>query len=269
MSWNEHRIEKFKEFADFIEALNIDEIGNVSWYFRGQSDSRWNLEPSLIRQLADVDIKTERAIGIEFGATRRFISHFYLHHKSDTIDRSKMGPVAWWMIMQHYACPTRLLDWTHSPFVALYFAIENHSNCDGSVWLFPANALETNVTKLYGKLDLQNKKCLECEPNKAIYPLETTIHNERSAAQQAVFTICTSILSDHNSAIVEAFKGEEHRYPLHKIIIAAKAKNEILIKLRSMNIIPSSLFPGLDGVGRSSRDYIQMRVWQTSKENIR
>lgn len=44
-------------------------------------------------------------------------------------------------VMQHYSCPTRLLDWTLSPYVALYFAVEQSPESDGAVWFFPSSAL--------------------------------------------------------------------------------------------------------------------------------
>jgi hypothetical protein len=42
---------------------------------------------------------------------------------------------SWWVIMQHYGAPTRVLDWTASAYVATYFAVESRTQCDGAVWL--------------------------------------------------------------------------------------------------------------------------------------
>ena len=154
MSWHEQRLNSWSDFVGVVERLRINEQGDAGWYLRGQGDERWRLEPSLLRQLGQVTV--ERALGIEFGATRRFQSQYHLHTKADGVDRSRWGSIAWWMVMQHHSCPTRLLDWTLSPYVGLYFAVEQFPEVDGAVWLFPSSALETLTTSRYGKLTPQD-----------------------------------------------------------------------------------------------------------------
>jgi hypothetical protein len=38
------------------------------------------------------------------------------------------------MLMQHYKAPTRLLDWSYSPYLAAYFACSSNPNIDGAIW---------------------------------------------------------------------------------------------------------------------------------------
>ena len=266
MSWCEKQIKSWEDFVLFVDRLKINEQGDLSWYFRGQSDASWKLIPSLLRQFINTAVTVERALGIEFGAFRRFQSQFHLYSKADTIDRSKWGCVAWWMVMQHYSCPTRLLDWSLSPYVALYFAIEHCPDRDGAVWLFPASALEILITQKHGKFDQQDESIWETNEIVSVLPVETVAHSERSAAQQGVFTVCTHILSNHGDVIAEAFCSQEDSHSLHKIVIPAEIKNDFLSRLRTMNITPGSLFPGLDGIGRAGRDYTRLRVWRTEME---
>ncbi len=196
----------------------------------------------------------------------KFISQYHLHAKADGVDRSAWGRLDWWMQMQHHSCPTRLLDWTLSPYVALYFAVEQLPNTDGAIWLFPAMELDTISTKNFGKLSFADESALDTHDSEAVYPIIPTRHTERSAPQQSVFTVCTHVQKDHRTVIEEAFIGQEDRFPLNKLVIPAALKNEMLSRLQIMNITPSSLFPGLDGLGRAGRDYARMRSWRTSKE---
>ena len=265
MSWHEQRLTRWSDFVETVERLRINEQGDAGWYLRGQADDRWRLEPSLLRHLGEMGV--ERALGIELGATHRFHSEHHLHSTVDSTDRSRGNPIAWWMTMQHHSCPTRLLDWTRSPYIALYFAVEQFPESDGAVWFFPSFALDNLITDRFGKLSPEGVELLETHEVQAVYPIEPTQHNERSASQQAVFTVCTHVQGDHGEVIEEAFHGQEERHPLNKIIVPASLKYECLSKLRAMNITPSSLFPGLDGLGRAARDYVRLRAWRTRTDN--
>jgi hypothetical protein len=264
MTWQRDQLSGWGDFVAFVERLKLEERGDAYWYLRGQSNESWPLQPSLLRHLGGVAV--ERALGIEFGATRRFMSQYHLHAPADGVDKSKWGPIAWWMLMQHYSGPTRLLDWTHSPYVALYFAVDQCPENDGAVWFFPSSELETITVDRYGKLQDGSQEQLESHDVKAVYPIEATQHSTRSASQQAVFTVCTHVLADHGEVISEAFVGQEDRCPLNKVIVPAGVKSQFLSRLRTMNITASSLFPGLDGLGRASRDYIRLRAWRTRDE---
>ncbi|MFH7326442.1 FRG domain-containing protein [Desulfurivibrio sp. C05AmB] len=266
MIWHRDQLSSWTGFVELVERLNLNEQGDAGWYIRGQSNESWTLQPSLLRQLGEVTV--ERALGIEFGATRRFTSQYHLHLPADGVDKSQWGSIGWWMVMQHYSCPTRLLDWTLSPYVALYFAVEQSPESDGAVWFFPSSALETVTVNRYGKLRLGSEEQFESHVVAAVYPIEATQHSRRSASQQAVFTICTHLLADHGDVISEAFAGQEDRYPLNKVIIPAGLKDEFLSRLRTMNITPNSLFPSLDGLGRAARDYIRLRTWRTHNEGM-
>jgi hypothetical protein len=47
-----------------------------------------------------------------------------------------MDPVIALMVLRHYGVPTRLLDWSISPFVAAFFAVSAHDTQDGEIWAF-------------------------------------------------------------------------------------------------------------------------------------
>jgi len=261
MTWHKEQLDSWADFNELIESLRFNEQGDAGWYIRGQSDQSWPLQTSLVRNLGEVSIKS--ALGIELGATMGFKSKYHLHASADGIDKSRWGLIGWWTIMQHYSCPTRLLDWTLSPYVGLYFSVEQFPEIDGALWLFPSSPLETFTEKRYGRLQHESEEQLRQDHIKAIYPIELGFHSLRSASQQAVFTVCTHVLSDHGDVISEAFVGQEYKNPLTKAIIPAGLKNEFLSRLKVMNITPASLFPGLDGLGRASRDYIRLRSWRT------
>src|SRR5258705_9285097 len=103
------------------------------WLFRGQQSGLWRLRSSL-----------ERGVHIRFGKQyqemrkfedrllREFQRHF---HRFTSLRIDDGDRIRWLGLMQHHGAPTRLLDWSYSFFIAVYFAAEEAvPGSIGAVW---------------------------------------------------------------------------------------------------------------------------------------
>lgn len=183
----------------------------------------------------------------------------------------------WREYAQHYGVPTKLLDWSSNPLVALFFACSNHGDEDGIVWMLNWQNYHaaTNHTDINGRqlpsLNLSVEDTINMaaqgEPilnNPVIYrPIYTA---SRMSAQSSYFMLWGVQEGDLINQI-GAEKVKEASFINNKLedggvaqikdstilyyfIIDRHQKENILLRLSRMGMNDKSLFPGLEGIGK-------------------
>lgn len=247
-----------KTWLDIVDALyegswNADlRRFRSPFAFRGVSSADHTLETSLAR-LARGRSDVQR---LEAAMLRNFRKYA----------RGSAAPADsiwdWLALGQHFGLPTRLLDWTYSPLVALHFATEDPAEFDrdGAVWcvnFVEANRLlprrlqrilkdegsDTFTAEMLGAFQtLREFDKLGREP--FVVFLEPPALDDRILNQLALF----SLMSDPAAGFSEWI----HRHPhvCRRVVVPARLKWEIRDKLDQSNINERVLFPGLDGLSR-------------------
>jgi len=268
MAWTQLRAENWGTLTSFFDMLKVGRAAGPDWMFRGQACAAWGLVPSLRRLFGGYGITYPKAHGIEYGVFRRFSGQAHMHVADRLLPPEQAPQSAWWMLMQQHSCPTRLLDWTESPYVATYFAVERMHDEDGAVWVLPGSPLDTQMTQEFGGMGALEEEASyrEEKPMPAVYPIVGNKHSHRSVAQQGRYTVSTDILADHGVLVEAALTRAGWADKCLKVIVPSTLKLDFLCHLRAMNITASALFPGLDGLGRSASEYVTTRVWDELRQ---
>lgn len=246
------QIESIASLSEYLEKINQLTAG---WYFptgshpwfRGQSDESLAPMPSLFR-------KSRK----EHDLTTVFIQRAGMY----TNDSLPKSPAQWLSLMQHVGLPTRLLDWTESAAVNLYFAVFPDVSTDAAVWMLDPIELNklSSITNLPASDTDPVKQSYQLafgwqQPNNppkypiAVFP--THVH-VRMAVQRGCFTIHGS---DKRSFVAQF---ENHSLcsdkRLIKFIISAKDREKLKKEIYLLGIKHSSLFPDLDGLAKELCD---------------
>ncbi len=244
--------------------------GGVHRLYRGQASSKWGLEPSLLRKLrvfehSDVRARWRQAREVEKKATATFRSHAPRYLEGEDLAFAMDGDdLQTWAVMQHYGAPTRLLDWTESPYVGLYSAVNDHPSEDGVLWFFDTQGFNIAITDIFGTNDLKllvkesdDPMSADRTPRMNWYAfLDRTM--ERLFRQQGAFTLCSNILRDHKDVLLEVGKKSGIDIGFGWVTIEARAKSPILGVLQRMNVTGPALFTGIQGLVTHVSDMVML-----------
>jgi hypothetical protein len=238
-----------------------------SFLYRGQADASWRLQSSLERIVGEWTV--EKAQRFEEFSLKQFCSKFHLYDRENGTPDSKL---AWLSVMQHHGVPTRLLDFTESPYVALYFALEAYSpqpERDLALYALDYSAiLDQSINYIQSKdLEFRESRATVIEKQDEIFDAvvdrfaydivwvaEPKILNARLDRQAGSF-----ILSGNRGKRIE----EVLSLPIYdncgivKLEIPATLYKGVFALLRKMNITSKSLYGDLDGLARSIRMQMQ------------
>jgi hypothetical protein len=264
------------------------------WIYRGQSDSSWALESSIERYSNKFKSKPDKLLSVEGEILNQFqrAAHHYIDSPPGFNDK-----IEWLSLIRHYGGPTRLVDFTHSFFIAAFFAMEDAIN-DAALWAINLYELEKIIKnkadlketgqfydsfKIYrniaeGVLIMKNDE-------KLVLPIDPARLNERIAIQQGLFLFPSDISSTFMQNLNETFNLDNHvkevvfdeenkikqkdieNSSIIKIILPPSIHHFALHELKLMNVTSITLFPGLDGFARSfifnlrnsgSKEYLQI-----------
>jgi len=237
----------FKELFEAIFWMSRGTTGRLWW--RGQ-ERDWDLLPSVNRP-------TKRFVEefLTFNFSRKAMSRYSRCPSRDDFP-------SWLFLMQHYGLPTRLLDWSASPLVALFFALENfnimQNDEDSVLWGLDAPALnETQlgvrmissahsdtVLPLFIDAFTQRENRSDSKQVAAVMTDEIDV---RQLLQQSMFTIHGSTEPLNRLPGYEKF--------LRKILIKKEAKLMCSVAMTDLGISRSALFPDLDNLAKELKEW--------------
>lgn len=292
------KIETVIEYVNAIEQLKKNYTYEISannplvpehkyvhtpkFIYRGHGNHHdYQLTPGVFRWRALSDgHEVSEYSQLEYNILSDFISESSRYIKGISID----DIAAWLEMAQHFGVPTRLLDFTENPLVALYFACRSSSEATASVWVLNESAYNANffqtplmfsvhtkqlITEIIGWEVLYQRHLPAAQMHYSQYPViyRPAYREERMSSQSSVFLLWAADRSPLTSIIPPkhymSFDGQPES-PQDGVIgyieIPEEAKTTILVQLNDLGINDKVIYPGLDGIGR----YIRKK-YSTSK----
>jgi hypothetical protein len=251
-------IESVEQF--FTELRAFSGAANFDCYFRGEPKLSQTLQPSIGRRHYYAGKSITFSAAQERLMLHRFRRHAYSHFQR--------VPTEWetLFLARHHGLPTRLLDWTSNPLVALYFAAfhENDEvirqnertksstvklNLDGTVWAIRRRETDDHDLNVFD----ERVSPLAVRGIKLVYPFYPT---QRMTAQSGMFTLHGDPWSDVIQCAGKPFRDNELDIAqLKRWTVSSQCKGEVILDLERLALNSRTLFPDLDGLAKG--------LWQT------
>ncbi len=237
-----YKVITLNSWEEYLSIISDSPYQN--WAFRGQRDASAPLFSALSRYFMAFQVDP-RAWPEQEKRILRIFKRKAIHFLQHVPDRD--DDFQWLALMQDHGAPTRLLDFTWSPYVAAFFALQSTTH-DGGIWA--CNPVEIEKLKA---VDLEKpgsfRKYFLSGAGPFVWLGEPHAMNRRLIAQSGTFLV-PSVLDRSIEEILKAYPNPQNT--LIKFILPAdKVRVKGMRELYRMNITQATLFPDLDGLARS------------------
>jgi hypothetical protein len=285
-----------KHVTSWAEAKAVFDSLPGDWIFRGQGDAKYVLSTSLERRILEkvrANYTPDQLLALEHTLTKKFRRGASMYYTNSIAPTNILG---WWAEMQHYGMPTRLLDFTWSPYVASFFAMEDGQKaCDRAIWALQLDSSQANMTSHQSRIMdfIMNEfggaveqqmlysgdfwddetlvdgflKTAQAKQFRALIYVATDRMNQRMQGQQGVFVMPSSIDVGFMECLdTPATNAGSSATELIKIVLPNASRREVLLELLRMNITRMSLFPGLESFARTLGDNLEQALEESKLE---
>jgi len=265
------RLRDWKHFEDFAEECRqVGHVARTHLAFRGHSREHNSLLPSLARGLLQCP---------EHHVSGWLAEHYVRDAIIPRLGAAGMGPwavndrVTQETLLRHHGAPSRLLDWTASPFVALFFACAHDFDSDGELWRTSTWAAgECNAVDLVAWRELQTWFDSAAPIGRLAF-VAPPHHSLRSGAQQCLFSVSDNTRADHKMLIEDATNRALQNKPetwrnthgLLRLIVPSRLKREFMERLHQRNVHAAALFPDLEGLCRFGGHVLELFGWKSEQ----
>ena len=219
---------EIRSVSQYIEILSKHK-NDASWVFRGQADDSWDLKPKIFRHPFN-----------EYD--EEYMLDVWIRKATKHVQNIPSTKLEWLALAQHNGLPTRLLDWSYNPLVALYFCCSSHHESDGEIF-----ALRSRYDTI--KNDTDPFKIEKAD----MYRASSFI--ERISSQEGLFTIH----NEENHCLKETqepFIGFE-RYEIPSLVKAV-----ILDELNLLCVNEYTIYQDLESLSKNM-------IWQITEHDDR
>ena len=247
---------RVESWETFIVAMRSPEhnLAKGEMVYRGQRGHDWHLSSTLARMFDGGGVPADHQANL--------LTQFRLAMRGRGLDVSNLDEQEIWAFGQHHGLRTPLIDWTKSPYVALFFAFDE-----------PDKEGEDNPSRAVFCL---NMTAIRADERLAEIIFEPTHHeNARLVNQAGLFTITpsgkdnlvTAVLNElaENGVINPDDPMDVARY-ISKIHIPNENRIECLNTLRKMNIHHANLFPDPGGASRYCNDWLARLIEEEQRD---
>lgn len=277
------RLEELEK--EYPSTIPIPNTTSNTFLFRGMEDREYKLLPNVYREVEKQvnELTIINSNYLSFSNEMRILRNFIQDASAFVPQLDTQNKVRWAELAQHHGVPTRFLDWTENPLVALYFACESNKNSDAVVWvLHKRNYLhyvnQYDENRFKGKnqyatnedaiRDLLTVSSDDGERYSQLWklPLIYTPYyfDHRMSAQASWFMVWGTEKKALEDMIDDSYfmKYEppidgirsfgvlqEERF-IYRFFIQQEEKQMLMRQLDRMGIHAKTLFPGLDGIGK-------------------